>query len=370
MTDIGLSHDDEVQVRRAVKLLKMRRSTDKLAMLAAEKKLKRVPERILTLANERREHGTEEKRRPNETNELPSMARLSPMEQTLMTGALEQDSVDEAVRQIYDNMHKLTGWQYNASITDISGPSYTKGGKTVGMCESYRNAFAEALKCYDMLRKTHPNNHVRRASLNIELGNTLAPDRFCTRRGLTLMGNGLKGNVYLEVDGRGNPLNKGIDDINKFVFKGHWTLKVNGVEYDPIFYSIGEDNVAQMLNASYEADGGRFIANPGAPIPTGEFGATFVWVSDWAQFQSTVATMKSLYEKHKKDVDAILSGEKEPREGIISKTDRKCYSEAKKVAKNGVDDQATFRQVVDDASRFLKASDVTAVGKILDLAGI
>ncbi|MEA2312505.1 MAG: hypothetical protein QOE28_2473, partial [Solirubrobacteraceae bacterium] len=90
------------------------------------------------------------------TPALPSITHLSPMAQTLLEGALEKTGVDAAVRQIYDNMFTKTGWTYNASVANTSGPSYISGGKTSGMCESYRNAFAEILKIYGGLRATHP----------------------------------------------------------------------------------------------------------------------------------------------------------------------------------------------------------------------
>ncbi|MGH8979894.1 MAG: DUF4157 domain-containing protein [Acidimicrobiales bacterium] len=305
------------------------------------------------------------------TGALPTIGHLAPMEQTLMTGVLEKKTVDRAVLQIYENARDLTGWTYNASVAESEGRKYTQEGESVGMCESYRNAFHAALVCYDTLRKTHPVDAVKNGALVIEPDDSLASVRFCTVTGLTLMGpNNVKGNVYREVDGRGNETASGLGTINKFVFSGHWTLKVNGVVYDPIFYSIDGNNVALVLDRSYMSGGGRFVPDVGKPIPSGEFGATFIWVSEWDPFLQTVDSCKELYEAHKEDVDAILDGTKGIKGGGLLKPKRPCYTKAKKLVGKAVDDPQIFGQVVADSGQFLSGSKITAVDKILALAAM
>jgi hypothetical protein len=366
MTDVQLSSEDEVRIQQAVRMLEMRRSTSVLAVLAADKRLKDVPERIQALAKERLEQSDKEK--PEDpSGGLPSIDHLSGMEQILMTGVLEKTNVRDAVVQIYDNMHQLTNWKYTATSKDVNGQDFVKGNKSAGMCESYRNAFAAAVKLFEGLRRTHPVEAMRVGDLTIQPEDTLVNDRFCTRTGLTLMG-GLKGNVYLEVDGQAKASGKSIDEVNRFVFKGHWSIKVNDVVYDPIFYSIGEDNIEYMLNPQYEQGDIKFIPNVKAPLSTGEFGATFCCITDWPTFKSTVDAMNHLYKANKKEVDDILAGTKDVQEGRITKTDRKSYTKAKQIAKDSVADKAVFRQVMADGAAMFKSSEITAVTKILDLA--
>jgi hypothetical protein len=218
----------------------------------------------------------------------PTIA-VSPVVQELLEGALEKNSIDEAVRHIYDNMFQTTGWKYNASVTTRIGLLLIKGEADSGMCETYRNAFREILKIYDKLRKEHREEAVRNGILAVELGNDLANQKFATRRGLTLMGEtALKGNVYLEVEADGKVLGQGLNEINTFVFSGHWTLKVNGKVYDPIFHSIDEDNVETRLDYKNANGPEQFLGTQSKPIPTGEFGATFIRISNFPRFLEIV----------------------------------------------------------------------------------
>ena len=367
MTFVELTKEDEVKIRQAVRMLEMRRSNSLLAVLAAERKLKDVPERILTLAKERFEKG-EGATPVDPVGPVPSTDHLGDVETILMAEVMDKTTVKDAVLQIYDNMHKRTGWRYNASETNVVGAKYLDGSMSVGMCESYRNAFKDALLLFDRLRRTHPVEAVRVGSLDIEPSDALVADRFCTRTGLTLMG-GLKGNVYLEVDGTGAPAGTSVEDVNRFVFKGHWSLKVNGVEYDPIFYSVGEENIQYMLNKDYEVGTVKFIPNVKAPIPSGEFGATFILVTDWAAFKETADAMIQLYKDNKKEVDDVVSGKKDVQEGTFSKTDRKVYTAAQKLAQ-GVSDPATFARVVAEGTAVFRVSDAAAVNQVLALAAM
>jgi hypothetical protein len=220
---------------------------------------------------------------PDGAPDVSAAPDLSPMEQILMEGVLEIETVDAAVIKIYDNMHKRTGWKYQAGALDQVGTHYTKGGKTVGMCQSYREAFIAALKCYDLLRKSHPVDAVRNGQLDIKQNDNLAAQRFCTRQGLKLMGgSGLEGNVYLEIDGGAKALASGLNSIKKFVFSGHWTATVNAVVYDPIFYSINENNVGTLLDIRYGEGNGRYIVDKekASLFPDDEFGVAYIWISD------------------------------------------------------------------------------------------
>ena len=263
---------------------------------------------------------------------------LSAVAQSLLEGVLEKNTVDEAVRQIYDNMFQKTGWKYNASIKNTSGPAYINGKADTGMCESYRNAFAEIVSIYDGLRAEHPEDAVKNGTLTIELGNDLSSQRFATRRGLTLMGEtALKGNVYLQVDYDGTVFSQGLDAINTFVFYGHWTLKVNGKVYDPIFYSIDEDNVETRLSTGYADGSEQYLADTGNPIPTGEFGATFVHVFHFPLFLGTLTEIEEL--------------DRRRTSGFPRLSDASAAKKAHLLFAQRVQNRTTFAEVVDVAYR-------------------
>jgi hypothetical protein len=263
--------------------------------------------------------------RKNGRRRLPKIGHLPPVAQSLLEGALEKDAIDEAVRQIYDNMFQKTGWRYQSTKTDTLSSAYINGTADVGMCEDYRNAFAAILNIYDGLRTAHPDDAVRHGKLEIVLGDDLTAQRFVTRRGLTLMGtSALKGNVGLEVDGVGGVLYRGRDKINTFVFNGHWTLVVNGKNYDPIFHSIDEANVATRLDGQYANGAERFLGDTSNPISTGEFGSTWIRVVDYRSVLRTIEDIATLY-----------------KEGKTKK--------AKRVFKANIMDRVTFAKVVDVA---------------------
>ena len=313
--------------------------------------------------------------RPAENERLAELTweNLSEMERTLLDGALQKDTVDEGVRQVYENMHRRTGWKYNGSESGVSGAAYTRGGKTVGMCEGYRNAFADALASYNSLRKKTGSEAVKNGNLQIKSDSFI--EYFCTRQGLTLMG-GLKGNVYCRVGSDGTLLENGIDTINRFVFNGHWTLNVNGVTYDPIFESItatGQENVEWTLavgtNRYLAENGSRFVRDYSHPSPNGEFKFNFIWVTDWPLFAVTVNGMEHLYTREKKDIDEILAG-KEPSKW--SADQKEWHDLAKKMVEEYVSDRATFLTVVTAAanvdSALLNEEQFEGVKNILDLA--
>jgi hypothetical protein len=333
----------------------------KVALLVAEKLPKKAPdEKDLAADKERLEGLTWEK--------------LSDMEKTLLDGALQKDTVEEGVQQVYHNMHHKTGWKYNGSESG-KGPAYTRGGKTVGMCQGYREAFADVLRSYDALRKKTGKAAIKEGKLDVE--QDFIDAYFCTRQGLTLMG-GLKGNVYCKVGRDGTLLEDGIDTINRFVFNQHWTLKVNGVFYDPIFESItatGQDNVEWTLAAGTDRyladDGSRFVRDNARPSPNGEFKFTFIWVTDWQLFTVTVNGMEHLYTREKKDIDEILSG----KEASTWSADQKeSHGLAEQIVQEYVSDRDTFLKVVTAASHpdsnLLNTEQFEGVKNILDLAEI
>ena len=260
--------------------------------------------------------------------DLPKTNHLSPVAQNLLTGALEKKTMDEAVRQIYDNMFQKTGWRYRATNPSTHGQAYIDGKASVGMCENYRDAFAEILRIYDGLRASHPEDAIRNGTLDVVPGNDLNGQKFVTRRGLTLMGaTAIKGNVYLEVDGVGGVLRRGLESINTFLFSGHWTLNVNGRNYDPIFNSVDEANVGTRLDQWNVAGAEKFLGDTSNAIPSGEFGATFLHVIDFPTFLGTVREIETLHH-------ALLTGSKKTKK-------------AARIFKRNVLDRTMFAQVVD-----------------------
>lgn len=295
--------------------------------------------------------------------DLPTINHLPAMAQTLLEGVLEKHTIDAAVRQIYDNMFTKTGWKYNATTANAVGRTYIEGGQTVGMCESYRNAFAFILNIYDGLRRTHPDDAVKNGALDVQPGDDLVADRLYTRPGLTLMGaTALKGNVYLQVDGTGKALNTGMENVNTFIFRGHWTLVVNGVGYDPIFHSPGVSTLGATLDANYSDGTGRFLADTGKPIPTGEFGATFVHVTDFAAFTNTVQAVAKYYTDHQVDVDWMLGSNFLQRwgKGIFKMKNADLVKNAKALVAGQIPDPVSFMQIIEVA---LKTAAVTRVQK-------
>lgn len=277
---------------------------------------------------------------------LPSTAHLPATLQKLLTGAVAKTTINEAVRQIYDNMFTLTGWTYNASATNTNGARYCDGSLTVGMCESFREAFKYALEQYDALRSTHPVDAIKNGALTIVQNQTLTNVRLVTKPGLTLMGpTQLKGNVYRRVDGTGTCVAEGIDAINAFVFRYHWTLDVNGVNYDPIFHSIGQNNVGAILDANYFDGNAVYLVDQDKPIPTGEFGATFVHLTDFATFASIIDAMRTLYAADSARIDKLLA------EGKAKKWVRRHLrvpdeaASAKGIVAR-ITDRATFAEIV------------------------
>jgi hypothetical protein len=85
--------------------------------------------------------------------------------------------------------------------------------------------------------------------------------------------------------------------------------------------------------------------------------------------------MADLYEANMKEVDDIVAGKKTTQDGVFSKTDRKCYTDAKQLVKDHVADPLTFGQVTRAAVRdTLSRADGKrfgpAVEKILALASM
>jgi hypothetical protein len=309
--------------------------------------------------------------------ELPDISGLSETAQALLEGVLEKNTINAAVRQLHANTFTKTGWKYTATTGNVSGQSYVNGGQKAGMCESYRNAFGYILSVYDNLRATHPVAAIRTGDLDIENGDDLSDKRFYTKTGLTLMGaTKLKGNVYLEADGDGTLISADRNTINRFVFKGHWTLKVNGVEYDPIFPgSIDQDNVQAELDEKYSNGTMRLFPDTRYPIDTGEFGATFVLVKDYNKFVAAVNTLTAFYNTNKVDIDWMGSSKFYQRwkKGIFKKGSSDIVKQAKTVVQGNVSNVETFMQLVtlgyDYNVQAVSREQKKAIEALLKLAG-
>jgi hypothetical protein len=305
-------------------------------------------------------------------DELPSIAHLSATSQALLQGVMKKGSIDEAVRQIYDNMwnYGLANWKYNASIVNVNGKTFIEGTANAGMCESYREAFYEILQVFNNLRKTHPDPAISGGALNIEKGQDLVAARFMTRTGLTLMGaTALKGNVYLETDGQGAIQAQGEDAVNRFVFMGHWTLKVNGVEYDPIFKSINEANVAELFDSHYESDAAKAIVDTSRPIPTGEFGATFILVSDKDGYYAAKNNLFDFYQKNHAQIDWLAGSKWYQRwkKGIFRQKNAKIVKDCKAIVQRNISDTETFLKLV-RMDRQATRAQIKAVEAVVELA--
>jgi|GEM_PF-3479845 len=311
--------------------------------------------------------------------EYPTIDHLPAMTQILLTDVMQQVTIDAAVRKIYHNMFNRTGWKYNASISNTAGEQYVTGGTDVGMCESYSHAFINALQRYDELRQTHPVDAIKNGALDFAKDEHLGPHRFYTRQGLTLMGGtALQGNVYREVDGAGNVINDDVGTINRFVFKGHWYVIINGVAFDPIFYSIGQDNVGGMLDNKYKGEGSQFIADTTNPVGTGEFGAQFIWINDEATFTANVEALTDFYDRKSNKIDAVLNGNwgKRVAAGVWKGASKKKNATVIKqlraeLARLNID-MATFLPVVEKAYETLlvKRPQVKAIQALRDLLAI
>lgn len=310
-----------------------------------------------------------------EGGSMPTIDHLSDMAKILLEGVLEKTTIDAAVLQIYDNMFKKTGWKYNASIPNVNGKSYVEGGKDVGMCESYRNAFASILSVYDDLRKAHPVDAVKDGLLKVDNGDALVGAKFSTKTGLTLMGaTALKGNVYLQVDGEGKSVQEGFASINTFIFRGHWTLVVNGVEYDPIFYAPGVATLGTILNGDYSDGTGRYLADISKPIPTSEFGATFMHVTDFPAFTARIKAIADYYAANNADIDWMLQSNFLQRwaQGMFVKKNADIVKNGKKLFNAQVTDKASFHRLFEAA---YKAMAITrdqkkAYEKVKELASV
>jgi hypothetical protein len=303
---------------------------------------------------------------------VPQYRGGKPGMEKLLAGVLEKTSIDEAVAQMYHNLHHNMGLTYVAMSGDRPD-GILGGGSTKGMCETFANLFEKGLAEYKKLKSEHPAEAVRNGALDFEIDRQLATTKFVTRTGLSLIGSGIQGNVYLEVDEKGECLNNGFDAVNRFIFKGHWTIKVNGRNYDPIFESIDEKNADIVLDEPRNYAGGRFLANGGIVHPGKPFGASYIWVHDFKKFAATVKAMRDLYSANKKEIDGMTAGSTSLQSGLRTKTDRPSYAAAKKIVAEGVSDPGVFLKVVADGSpsteQFSEA-DLAAVDKVLHLASL
>lgn len=299
--------------------------------------------------------------RPEDKGSTASVDRL-------LEGALEQDTVQAAVRRIYENTFTAPGWSYSASATS-RGQDLCQGTARQGHCQQFSDAFQYLLGVYGERRAAHRLPEVARGQLEVTQVTDLGGRNFVTRTGLTLRG-GLRGNVYLRVDSTGAPLVEGIDAINQFVFHGHWTTRVNGVDYDPIFHTVDQDNVGRLLDVYYRHGDEIYLVDRSRPTPGGEFAATFVHLVGYGDFRATVDTAIALYQAHAPRVDALVA------ESVVKRMWRKLRGRVPAEAAEAgrvfaaVTDHAAFARLVGMAyqSDLLSGQERDRCLKVLRLA--
>ena len=297
-----------------------------------------------------------------------SLDECTAVEKVLFEGALDMTSLDAAVKQIYSNMHNKMDWSYVAGA-NTSAPNLLDGTANQGMCASFRNAFNLALGVFDTLRKAVGSDSLQAGELNIESDDSLQGAHFVTPPGLVLMG-GLLGNVYMEVDGKGAILARGDELINKFVFTYHWSSRVNGVYYDPIFETTQKPAITTLTNLKVDPGGGRYIANKNRPSEKKEFNATYIYVAQWAEFEKTVADMRKLYAENTQEVDDILSGKLKLQTSKTPKTDRAVWTAAKQIVQTRISNVTIFERVISETQETAFAAHKTsadAASKIIAL---
>ena len=297
-----------------------------------------------------------------------SLNECTAVEKILFEGALDMTSIDAAVKQIYTNMHNQTGWEYVAGA-NTSAQNLLDGTANQGMCASYRNAFNLALGVFDTLRKAVGTESLQAGELKIESDDSLQGAHFVTPPGMVLMG-GLLGNVYMEIDGKGAIQARGDELINKFVFTYHWSSRVNGVYYDPIFETNQKPAITTLTMKKVDPSGGRYIANTKRHSERNEFNATYIYVSEWAAFEKTVADMRKLYDENKKEIDDILSGKLKLQTSKTPKTDRAVWTTAKQLVQTKVSNVTIFERTVqetNDTAFADKPTSADAVSKIIAL---
>lgn len=234
----------------------------------------------------------------------------SAVAKSLMAGVLDQASADDAVSKIYANMfaYAQSSWQYKASFPGSSGKPLIEGTGTIGMCETYRNAFKYMLETY-LIPLTEDYDPFA-GGFNVQEGQELVSTRFVTKSGLSLLGNARGYNVTTEVDG-----GSGAETTaSRYLFSSHWQLIVNGKTYDPLFQSVNTDNIewkiTEVVGNYYQANGAdvAFVANPTLKATSGnEFAAQYVLLSNAKAFErqimnngivsSSETTMKDLIKK-------------------------------------------------------------------------
>ncbi|HWE54166.1 MAG TPA: hypothetical protein VG435_01565 [Acidimicrobiales bacterium] len=296
-----------------------------------------------------------------------SIEECTAVEKVLFEGALEATSLDAAVKRIYSNMHHNTGWVYRAGVTSTDGKALLDGASNQGMCATYRNAFNLAVSAFDSLRKAVGGESLQGGELKIESDDSLNGKHFVTGTGLTLMG-GLRGNVYIEVDGKGAILARGDKEINKFVFTNHWSSRVNDTYFDPIFELTEPPEITTLTAQKVDPDGGRYLANRHRQTPDEEFSSTYIYVSEWPAFEKTVSDMRKLYTENKEEVDGILAGKLKLQTDKSPKTPRPVWTTATQMVKTRVSNLTIFERVVDETKdTVFRASDADAVAKIIAL---
>ena len=314
--------------------------------------------------------GSKPKPQNDAPKQLPVYTGGRPGMVILLEGVLEKDSVQEGVDQIYHNLHHKLGVSYKAGSVS-KGKNVLDSDERSGMCETFANVMQSALMQYKNLKANHPTEAVKTGALDFEIDTSLADTRFVTVPNLKLIGSNIAGNIYMEVSGKGQLMNEGYDKIHRYLFTNHWFNRVNGNQYDPLFESVqGAVAITVDKGTNLGDEGSRFLKRLKDPTANGEFSATFVWVHDWATFRATVDEMDELYQKGQKDIDGLINGTLELMEGIINKTPRKAYGEAKALVAKGVAEPDTFMQVLIEAMEDgeFTQEQIIAAQKVIRLA--
>ena len=222
-----------------------------------------------------------------------------PIAKTLMAGVLDESSATAAAKKVYDNMfaYAPAHWSYKAGTTNSQGGSIIEGNATVGMCETYRNAFKYMLEQYVVPLTADYADFA--GGFEIKEGQALATTKFVTKANLALLGNSSGYNVSRELDAS----NGTTSAVKHFLFSGHWQLIVNGKTYDPLFHE-GKDSdiqwVITWVSDSYYTSGDVwFVANREAgPTSGGEFGTRYFLVRNPDRLEEPVKESDDVTNSH------------------------------------------------------------------------
>jgi hypothetical protein len=212
-----------------------------------------------------------------------------PIPRFLMQGVLSQGSASAAAKKVYNNMfaYALPSWFYKASSGNSKGDSIIEGGASVGMCETYRNAFKYMLEHY-VVPLTQDYDPFA-DGFNIQEGQGLVSTKFVTKPGLALLGRKSGYNVSQELDAATGA----VTPVDRYLFSSHWQLTVNGDTYDPLFKGVNQADIDWVITDGidnyYRAQGAdiAFQADTSAgPTAGNEFAGQYVMIRNADQYET------------------------------------------------------------------------------------